>query len=120
MTAEVTAETYEELAMTGDVLLDIWGQQCAPCIAMMPAIDELAERYAGRAMILKLEGPEHRTLCRSLRVAGLPTYITMRDGGEVERLTGGGVGVDELEAALERLLDGAPVVGLPVPEHLRR
>ncbi len=116
---DVTTETYDELATTGHVLLDIWGPQCQPCIAMMPAVDAMAARYEGRVTVLKLEGPEHRELCRSLRVAGLPTYITMRDGGEVERLTGNGVGVADLEAAVERLLDGGPVVGLPVPEHLR-
>ena len=86
---------------------------------MMPAVEELAARYDGRVKVLKLEGPEHRQLCRRLRVAGMPTYITMRDGGEVERLTGNGIAIADLEAAIERLLGGAPVVGLPVPEHLR-
>ena len=87
---DVTDETYDELATTGHVLLDIWGPDCRPCIAMMPAVEELAARYDGRVKVLKLEGPEHRQLCRRLRVAGMPTYITMRDGGEVERLTGNG------------------------------
>jgi len=119
MTPDVTADTFETLATTGHVLLDVWGPQCAPCIAMMPAVEDLATRYRGRVRILKLEGPEHRALCRSLRVAGLPTYITMRDGGEVERLTGGGITVTDLETAIERLLHGAPIVGLPVPDHLR-
>ena len=116
---DVTDDTYDDLASTGPVLLDVWGPDCAPCVAMMPQVEELARRYEGRVTILKLEGPEHRRLCRTLRVAGMPTYITMRDGGEVERLTGNGVSPADLEAAIERLLDGAPVVGLPVPEHLR-
>lgn len=119
MTTDVTEGTYDELATDGHVLLDVWGPDCAPCVAMMPAVEDLAARYEGRVRVLKLEGPEHRRLCRSLRVAGLPTYITMRDGGEVERLTGGGIAPSDLEAAIERLLGGAPVVGLPVPEHLR-
>jgi hypothetical protein len=54
-----------------------------------------------------------------MRVAGLPTYITLRDGGEVERVTGNGATIDDIEAAIQRLLAGAPVTGLPVPEHLR-
>ena len=117
---DVTTTTYDELATTGHVLLDIWGPDCAPCIAMMPAVEELAGRYEGRVTVLKLEGAgAPASSAASLRVAGLPTYITMRDGGEVERLTGNGVAVADLEAAIERLLDGAPVVGLPVPEHLR-
>jgi thioredoxin 1 len=115
----VTSDTYGELATNGHVLLDIWGPDCAPCIAMMPAVEEMAARYDGEVTALKLEGPEHRDLCRKLRVFGLPTYILMRDGGEVERLTGNGVAIADLEAAVQRLLDGAPVVGLPVPEHLR-
>jgi thioredoxin 1 len=119
MITDVTGDTYDELATTGHVLLDVWGPACAPCVALMPVVEELAARYEGRVRALKLEGPEDRALCRSLRVAGLPTYITMRDGGEVERLTGGGIGLADLEAAIERLLGGAPVVGLPVPEHLR-
>jgi thioredoxin 1 len=119
MTQDVTTDTYDDLATRGHVFIDVWGPQCAPCIALMPAIDDLATRYEGRVKVLKLEGPEHRQLCRNLRVAGLPTYITMRDGGEVERLTGGGITVENLEAAIERMLAGAPVVGLPVPEHLR-
>jgi thioredoxin 1 len=116
---DVTDETYDRLATTGHVLLDVWGPDCRPCVAMMPAVEDLARRYEGRVTVLKLEGPEHRQLCRRLRVAGMPTYITMRDGGEVERLTGNGVAIADLEAAIDRLLDGAPVVGLPVPEHLR-
>lgn len=119
MTHDVTTDTYDALATRGHVFVDVWGPRCAPCIALMPAIDALAKTYEGRVTVLKLEGPEHRQLCRSLRVAGLPTYITMRDGGEVERLTGAGIAIEDLEAAIERLLAGAPVVGLPVPEHLR-
>ena len=115
----VTAETYDELATAGHVFLDVWGPQCQSCLALMPAVEDLARRYEGRVRVLKLEGPEHRELCRRLRVAGMPTYITMRDGGEVERLTGNGLFAADLEAAIERLLGGAPVVGLPVPDHLR-
>jgi thioredoxin 1 len=116
---DVTVDTFEELAGRGHVLLDVWGPDCAPCIRLMPEVEALGERYEGRVRLLKLEGPENRKLCRDLRVAGMPTYITMRDGQEVERLTGGDITADALEAAVQRLLDGAPVTGPPVPEHLR-
>jgi thioredoxin 1 len=118
MMTDLTAESFDE-ATKGPVLVDVWGPDCQPCLVMMPAVEALGERFAGRVRLLKLNGPDNRKLCRDLRVAGLPTYITLRDGGEVERLTGDGVTVDQLEAAVERLLDGAPVVGLPVPGHLR-
>lgn len=58
-------------------------------------------------------------MCRDLRVAGLPAYLTMRDGVEVERLMSGATTPEQIERAILRLLDGAPAVGPPVPEHLR-
>jgi len=115
METEVTIENFPGVVEEGSVLLDVWGPQCAPCIALMPAVDELAERYEGRVRVLKLNAPENRKVCRDLRVAGLPAYITMRDGVEVERLTGNGLSIGDIEAAVGRLLDGAPAKGLPEP-----
>jgi thioredoxin 1 len=119
MATEATVGTFTELVSEGNVLLDVWGPDCAPCMAMMPAVEALEDKYEGRIRLLKLNAPENRQVCRDMRVAGLPTYITLRDGGEVERVTGNGATIADIEAAIERLLAGAPVTGLPVPEHLR-
>jgi thioredoxin 1 len=119
MAIDVTVDTFADLAKDGNVLLDVWGPDCAPCMALMPSVEALGSRYEGRLTLLKLNAPQNRQVCRDLRVAGLPTYITMRDGDEVERITGNGATIDDIEAAIGRLLDGAPVTGLPVPEHLR-
>jgi thioredoxin len=119
MATDATVETFTDLVKKGHVLLDVWGPDCAPCMAMMPAVEALEDRYEGRITLLKLNAPENRQVCRDMRVAGLPTYITLRDGGEVERVTGNGATIEDIEAAIERLLAGAPVTGLPVPEHLR-
>ena len=116
---DATVETFDELASRGEVFVDIWGPDCRPCIALMPAVETLAERYRDRVRFVKVNAPENRKICRDLRVAGLPAYLTMRDGVEVERLTGNGTTVDQIEAAIGRLIDGAPAVGPPVPEHLR-
>jgi len=116
---EATVETFEELSASGHVLVDIWGPQCQPCLALMPAVEELAGTYGDRVHFLKVNAPENRKVCRDLRVAGLPAYLTMRDGIEVERLTSNGTTAGQIEQAIIRLLDGAPAVGPPVPEHLR-
>ena len=116
---DATVETFDDLVQEGPVLVDVWGPDCAPCMALMPAIEALAERYASSIRVVKLNAPDNRKVCRDLRVAGLPAYLTMRDGVEVERVTGNGATVDDVEAAVLRLLDGAPAVGPPVPEHLR-
>ena len=119
MAAEATVTTFTELVRKGHVLLDIWGPDCAPCMALMPAVEALEGKYKGQITLVKLNAPDNRQVCRDMRVAGLPTYITLRDGGEVERVTGNGATIADIEAAIERLLAGAPVTGLPVPEHLQ-
>ena len=83
-------------------------------------VDALGERFADRVRLLKLNAPENRKVCRDLRIAGLPAYITFRDGVEVERVTSANATPEDIEAAIERLLAGAPAQGLPVPEHLRQ
>jgi thioredoxin 1 len=117
---EATVDTFEELSATGHVLVDIWGPQCQPCLALMPAVETLAERFGDRVRFISVNAPDNRKVCRDLRVAGLPAYLTMRDGVEVERLTSNGTTPEQIEAAIQRLLDGAPAVGPPVPEHLRQ
>jgi len=117
---EATVDTFEALSAEGHVLVDIWGPQCQPCLALMPAVEDLADTYGDRVRFLKVNAPENRKICRDLRVAGLPAYLTLRDGVEVERLTSNGTTPDQIEQAILRLLDGAPAVGPPVPEHLRQ
>jgi len=119
MAIEVAESTFPDLVMGGNVLLDVWGPQCAPCIALMPAVEALEKRYDGRITLLKLNAPVNRKLCRSLRIAGLPAYVTFRDGVEVERVTGADATLEQIVAAIERLIAGAPAKGPPVPEHLR-
>jgi thioredoxin 1 len=117
--SEATVETFHELSAEGAVLVDIWGPQCQPCLALMPAVEQLAETYADRVRFLSVNAPENRKVCRDLRVAGLPAYLTLRDGVEVERLTSNGTTPEQIQQAIVRLLEGAPAVGPPVPEHVR-
>lgn len=117
---EATVDTFDQLAGQGEVLVDIWGPQCQPCLALMPAVEALAETYGDRVRFVKVNAPDNRKICRDLRVAGLPAYLTMRDGVEVERLTSNGTTPDQIEQAIVRLMNGAPAVGPPVPEHLQQ
>ena len=115
---DANVETFDGLVHEGEVLVDIWGPQCQPCLALMPAVEALAETYGDRVRFLKVNAPDNRKICRDLRVAGLPAYLTMRDGVEVERLTSNGTTPEQIEQAIVRLMNGAPAVGPPVPEHL--
>ena len=116
---DATVETFDDVLREGEALVDIWGPQCQPCLALMPAVEALEQTYGDRVRFVKVNAPDNRKVCRDLRVAGLPAYLTMRDGVEVERLTSNGTTPEQIEAAIVRLMNGAPAVGPPVPEHLR-
>ena len=116
---EATVDTFADLSGAGDVLVDIWGPQCQPCLALMPAVEALEATLRRPGAVPESQrARQPRGLPGSSR-RRLPAYLTMRDGVEVERLTSNGTTPEQIEQAIIRLLDGAPAVGPPVPEHLR-
>jgi thioredoxin 1 len=88
MPVDATPDTYKELTSEGSVFVDFWGPRCQPCIAMMPTIAALEEEAGGAIRVVKVDSTQNREVCRELRVFGLPTYILLRDGEELERLSG--------------------------------
>jgi thioredoxin 1 len=103
MPQEATPETFADLTSDGAVLVDFWGPRCAPCLAQMPHVAKLEEDAAGAFKVVKVLAPENRQVCRDLKVFGLPTYIAMRDGQEVDRISGNDVDMDAVRALAERL-----------------
>jgi thioredoxin 1 len=105
MPVDATVDTFSQLTGEGSVLVDFWGPRCQPCLAMMPTIAELEEEAGGAVRVVKVNSAENREICRELRVFGLPTYILMRDGEELERLSGE-VSKEDIERAFATLGDG--------------
>ena len=102
MPVDATVETYGDLTGEGSVLVDFWGPRCQPCLAMMPTIAKLEEEAGGAVRVVKVNSTENREICRELRVFGLPTYVLMHDGEELERLSGD-VSKDDIERAFATL-----------------
>ena len=99
---EATRENFRELVAEGTVLVDVWGPECQPCLALLPHVEQLdADRDDLR--VVALEAPKARRLCMELRVMGLPAFLLFRDGQEVARLAGN----DITPASLAAWVDGA-------------
>lgn len=97
---DATKEDFDTLVSQGTVLVDVWGQECQPCLALMPAVERLAAERDDLDVV-KLEAVKARRLCMSLKVMGLPAYLLYQDGEEVSRLSGAGVTESSLVAWLE-------------------
>ena len=69
---EATRENFRDLVAQGTVLVDVWGPDCRPCLALNPHVATLAEKYAGEVQVVKLEAPKARRLCMELSIMGMP------------------------------------------------
>ena len=106
MARDVNSETFEEEVLQADkpVLIDFWGPQCGPCLALMPAVEQLAERHKDKLKLVKLDASKNKRFCLSMKVRGLPTFLLFKDGKEVNRLTGGELTIEKIESALKSIL----------------
>jgi len=104
MSVEVNRDDYDTVVLKsrGVVLVDFWGPLCKPCLALMPAVEQLEQDYAGRISVGKVNSVQNRMLCARLRVMSLPTFILYKDGVETERLTGEDLRASDIKAAIER------------------
>ena len=102
--AEATRENFDELVESGTTLVDVWGPECKPCIALMPHVEKLAEARDGELRVVKLEAPKARRICIRLGVHGLPTFLLLEDGEEVSRLSASTISPAQLNDWLDKSL----------------
>lgn len=86
------------------VIVDFWGPQCAPCLALMPEVEKLAEEYEGKIKIGKLNSAENRRFCMSLKIMGLPTFLFYKNGEIQSKLSGEEVTIDSIKAEAAKLV----------------
>jgi len=83
-------EAFNQQVLQSDlpVLVDFWAPWCGPCKAVSPVIDELAEAYAGKINVVKVNIDEDVALSDTYDVQSIPTIVFFRDGQEVSRSSG--------------------------------
>lgn len=94
---QVTGEKFEEL-LKGDktVFADFWATWCAPCRMLAPIFEELAEKYADKAVFVKVNVDEQTETAIKYGVSSIPNVIAFR-GGEAVANSLGYVPENELE-----------------------
>jgi thioredoxin-like negative regulator of GroEL len=103
MLAEATKDTFRDLVAQGRVVVDVWGPQCAPCIALMPEVEALARSHP-EVTFVKLDSSQARRLCIELRVMGLPAFLFFQDGREMARIAGQDLNATRLTQWLDETL----------------
>ncbi len=87
--ATVTDSTFNEIVNKYPLtLIDFWAPWCGPCLALAPTIEELANEYAGKVLIGKLNVDDNPKTAERFGIFSIPTMLIMKDGNEVDRIVG--------------------------------
>jgi thioredoxin 1 len=70
------------------VLVDFWAAWCAPCRMLAPVIDAVAEKYEGKAKIVKLNVDENALISGQYNIRGIPTLLLFKNGEVKEQIVG--------------------------------
>jgi thioredoxin 1 len=104
---ELTDATLDEVVHSSDVpvLVDFWAPWCGACRVMAPIIEEIADEYADKAKVCKLDTERGRDSAMEFRISGIPTTILFKDG-RVQKRWVGLISKKEIAAAIDKLLKG--------------
>ncbi len=88
--AEVSDSNWENEVMHSDrpVLVDFWAPWCGPCRMLAPNIEQVAEKFLGKAKVVKLNVDENIEISGKYGIRGIPTLVLFHKGQEVDRHVG--------------------------------
>lgn len=88
--AEVTDQNFEDqvLKATQPVLVDFWAPWCAPCRMIAPAVEAVAEQFAGKASVVKVNVDDNQAIAGRYNIRGIPTLLLFKEGQVREQIVG--------------------------------
>lgn len=86
----LTDGTFDQIVGQSDkpVLVDFWAPWCGPCRAVAPSVEQLAQEFAGRAVVAKLNVDENPRTAQRFGITGIPALYIFEQGKVAERLVG--------------------------------
>jgi thioredoxin 1 len=86
----VTDDAFEKTVLKSEVpvVVDFWAPWCGPCKMVAPILDKLAEEFAGKMLIAKVNTDENPQWAQSFNVQGIPTMLFIAEGKVVHQQVG--------------------------------
>jgi thioredoxin 1 len=70
------------------VLVDFWAAWCAPCRMLSPVVEAIADKYEGKARVVKLNVDENGLTSSKYNIKGIPTLLLFKEGIIKEQIVG--------------------------------
>jgi thioredoxin 1 len=85
----LTDATFQQVvAGSRPVLVDFWAAWCGPCRMVAPHVEKLAQEFAGRAVVAKLNVDENPVTAQRFNVMSIPTLLIFKQGAVVDTIVG--------------------------------
>lgn len=105
MALEITDAGFEDVLNSGKPLvIDFWAEWCGPCRMVGPIVEELAEEYADKVTIGKVDVDNNDEITSKYGIRNIPTILFIKDGKVVDKQVGAAqktVLVDKIENLLK-------------------
>ncbi|MBT3219077.1 MAG: thioredoxin [Proteobacteria bacterium] len=100
---DVTDGTFQDLVLKSEVpvLIDFWATWCAPCRAIGPHVQAVANEYEGKLKVVKVDIQTNMKTAMHFKVTNIPTLVVIKSGAEVARQQGTGSGLPGLKKLVE-------------------
>ena len=102
---KLTTENWQQEVVESDkpVLVDFWAPWCGPCRQLSPTIDRIAEQFAGKVKVGKVNVDDNQDLAVQYRIANIPRVLLFNGGDQPK---GELVGL-QLESTIVKMINQA-------------
>ncbi|OUO35406.1 thioredoxin [Flavonifractor sp. An306] len=84
----LTKDGFDKATASGISMVDFWASWCGPCKMLAPVMEELADKYEGKALVGKVNVDDAPDLAMRFGVMSIPTVVFLKDGKEFDRKVG--------------------------------
>jgi len=110
---EINAIDFEKEVLNGaKVVVDFYSTECAPCEALAPKFDAMAELYGEKIKFLKIFRQGNRELATELGVSSSPTLLFFDHGKQIADTISGGIKKSEIIERLDKMLTTEEVTAI--------